>query len=137
MKGNLTNRWERHLKDLLQDEKQAKCFAEIFMCQLLGQEVGIERLLVKLPSPKGAYSAANRTTAVLDLWVRLDGKKRNMEVEICEKQSGASSQNIFSIHYYCVEAPAILIDSGVTKIRVMAGSEMEKCIRRTRKLCRS
>lgn len=137
LKGNLTNQWARRLGSLLRDEKQAKCFAEVFMCQLLGREIGIERILIKLPAAKKCRTAMNRPAAVLDLWVLLDGQKRNMEVEIYEKQSEDLSQNIFSIRYYCVEAPAILIDSGVTKIRVMAGPEMEDYIRKTRKLCKA
>lgn len=137
MKGNLTNQWGHHLESLLRNERQAICFAKVFMGHLLGQEVGIERLLIKIPAQKEDCVAAGCPAAVLDLWVLMNGEKRNMEVEIYEKQSGVLSQNVFSIHYYCVEAPAILIDSGVTKIRVTVGSEMEDHIRKTRKMCKS
>lgn len=137
MKGNLTNRWESHLKSLLQDEKQAMYFAKIFMCHLLDQEVAIDRIRIKIPAGKETYGATDHIAAVLDIWVLLNGEKRNMEVEICEKQAGALSKNVFSLRYYCVEAPAILIDSGVTKIRVTAGPEMEDYIRKTRKMCKS
>lgn len=109
---------------------------QLLLSRILQTAILVEKVSVRMPD------CGKKTESGIILILQMQIKEqmadsvqtRIMELDICEsagntysgmKKLGGVS---FCLNYYCVEAPAILIDSGVTKIRIAYDTFVERCI---------
>lgn len=129
MRGKLTKHWKQGLKRLLEDQRKTEYFAHKLLRRIFEENVIIRGLRVSTPDKDKNFT--NTVAAVLDLTVLTDRQERNIILKICEKTTDKETKTVFVLRYYCVEAPAILVDNGITEIYVTIDSELEKLIWRT------
>ena len=129
MEEKLQSRWEKKLQRLQKDSRYAVKFTEILLEKFLKKKAEVEELYVRLPQKE----ACTGELAVLDVTARMQGENfpgnlRNMEIIICREILKEEPAVTLLLDYYCVEAPAILVDSGSTTLRFHMGSEIEECL---------
>ena len=129
MEEKLQSRWEKKLQWLQKDSRYAVKFTEILLEKFLKKKAEVEELYVRLPQKE----ACTGELAVLDVTARMQGENfpgnlRNMEIIICREILKEEPAVTLLLDYYCVEAPAILVDSGSTTLRFHMGSEIEECL---------
>lgn len=124
MEKQLKFRWEKKLQKLREDSVYAAKFAEILLEQFLKRKAVIKELTVRLPG----HGACEGELMILDITVELYETLRNMEIILCREMLKEEPAVSFLLDYYCVEAPAILVDSGNTTLRLSMGRKIEKCL---------
>lgn len=137
MEEKLKSLWEKKLQRLQKDSHYAVKFTEILLEKFLKQKAEVEELYVRLPQKE----ACTGELAVLDVTARMQGENfhgclRNMEIIICREILKEEPAVTFLLDYYCVESPAILVDSGSTTLRLHMGSEMEECLQEAEYRCK-
>lgn len=156
MEEKLKSLWEKKLQRLQKDSRYAVKFTEILLEKFLKQKAEVEELYVRLPQKE----ACTGELAVLDVTARIQGSfqgnfpggfqekfpggsqgnlpgiLRNMEIIICREILKEEPAVTFLLDYYCVEAPAILVDSGSTTLRFHMGSEIEECLQEAEYRCK-
>lgn len=148
MEEKLKSLWEKKLQRLQKDSHYAVKFTEILLEKFLKQKAEVEELYVRLPQKE----ACTGELAVLDVTARIQGGfqrnlpgsfqenlpgiLRNLEIIICREILKEEPAVTFLLDYYCVESPAILVDSGSTTLRLHMGSEMEECLQEAEYRCK-
>lgn len=109
---------------------------QILLSRILQTSIVVEKVSVRKPD------CGKKTSSGIILILQMQIKEqvadsvqtRIIELDICESSGDTYSEAqkpggvSFCLNYYCVEAPAILIDSGVTKIRIAYDTFVERCI---------
>ncbi len=124
MGKQVRSRWEKRLQKLREDSYYAGKFAEILLEKFLKRKAVVKELVVRLPGRR----ACEGELLILDMTVELHGNVRNMEIILCREMLEEQPAVSFLLDYYCVEAPAILVDSGNTTLRLSMSREIEKCL---------
>lgn len=122
----MTKHWRQGLERLLENQQQTEYFVKKLLRRILEEEVIIQKLRVNTPDKQKKLPGT--VAAVLELTVLTNRQKRDIKLIICQKTSDKEPKTAVILRYYCVEAPAILVDSGAAQIRVTIDSELENLI---------
>lgn len=115
MEQKINLHWDKCREKLICDKQYACQCAEKILRDILGQKIDIERITVKLPKK-------DNELLLMEMTVDEGGIKRNMKLIICRELK--ENPMILTLCYYCVEAPAILIESGSAEIRLGIDSDV-------------
>lgn len=124
MEKQVKSGWEKKLQKLREDSAYAAKFAEILLEKFLKRKAVVKELTVRLPG----RGACGGELMILDITVELHETVRNMEIILCRGMLKEEPTVSLLLDYYCVEAPAILVDSGNTTLRLGMGRKIEKCL---------
>ncbi len=129
MRGKLTKNWRQELSHLLKDQKKTEYFVEKLLRRILDEDIILCRMCAKISEKE--KNTADINAAVLHLTVLTDRKERDIILKICEETADRKPKTAVILRYYCVEAPAILVDSGTAEICMTMDSELEDLIWQT------
>lgn len=124
MEKQVKSQWEKKLQKLWEDSAYAVRFTEILLEKFLKGKAEVKELSVRLPR----HRACRGELVILDAAVKQRNIVRNMEIILCREMLKEEPTVSFLMDYYCVEAPAILVDSGNTTLRLSMGKKIEKCL---------
>ena len=129
MRGKLTKHWRQELRCLLEDQRKTEYFVKKLLRRIFEEDVILCGL--RTSTPEKEKKLADTDAVVLKLTVLTGRQERDILLRICEETADRESATAVILHYYCVEAPAILVDSGTAEIRVTVDSELEDLIWQT------
>lgn len=132
MEEQLKSEWGKKLQKLQKNSRFAVKFTEILLEKYLKGKAEIEKLVVKLPQEE----TGEGELAVLYATAKTNGIRRNLEIRICTKILREEPAATFFLDYYCVEAPAILIDSGSTTLRLSMDERILQCLQEAEERCK-
>lgn len=118
MKENLKFQWENQAKRLLEDENYAKKFAETILEDVLQEEVHVEEVCVWFQGSKNGQGVVIVLDAAVKGTRQSEVYERNVEIYLYKNEKIQVHHKSFQFQYYCVETPAILLDSGSTRLNL-------------------
>ena len=119
MQKNLNFQWEEQVKRMQKDTLLAKKFTRFILTDMLHEPVAVESVSAHVL--KGEGDKADGVELIAAIIVH--GNRRNMEICLHKDKHLEYSQS-FKCCYYCVEAPAILLDSGMTSVNLEVKEDM-------------
>jgi len=119
MQKNLNFQWDEQVKRLQKDAGFAKKFTKFILADMLQEQIEVESVSVHVQ--KGADSKGDGLELVAAIVAH--GVKRNLKICLNKDRHLEYSQS-FTCCYYCVESPAILLDSGMTKVNLAVREDL-------------
>lgn len=114
MQKNLNFQWDEQVKRLQKETIFAQKFTRFILADTLHEPVDVESVSVHMLNDEGDKEGGVRIIATIIAY----GTKRNIEICLHKEDEHLEYSPSLTCCYYCVEAPAILLDSGRTSVNL-------------------